>query len=102
MDYDSRAANQRFEHINIYLSSKYSNTNELIYYSYWKNNYYYNIYERLDKLTNYLIKCEEAYYLAKPLIPDSVYDYLLKELKQLEIKLDFSYSNSPTKNIGRR
>lgn len=100
-----------YEHIGIYLSTKCSNTNQLIYYSYWTNSYYYNIYaskatelseERLDKLTSYLIKCEEAYYLAKPLINDSVYDLLLKELKQLEIKLDFSYSNSPTNNIGKR
>ena len=91
-----------YEHINIYLSSLCSNTNQLIYYSYWTNSYYYNIYERLDKLTSYLIKCEEAYFLAKPLINDSVYDLLLKELKQLEIKLNFSYDNSPTKTIGKR
>lgn len=91
-----------YEKSNIYLSNKVSTNNELVYYTYWRNTYHYNIYERLNLLTNYLIKCEEAYYLAKPLINDSVFDYLLKELKQLEIKLDFSYSNSPTKNIGKR
>lgn len=91
-----------YEKSNIYLSNKVSTDTELVYYTYWRNTYHYNIYERLDLLTNYLIKCEEAYYLANPLIPDSVFDHLLKELKRLEIKLDFSYSNSPTKNIGKR
>ena len=91
-----------YEKSNIYLSNKVSTNNELVYYTYWRNTYHYNIYERLDLLTNYLIKCEEAYYLAKPLINDSVFDYLFKELKQLEIKLNFSYEYSPTRNIGKR
>ena len=91
-----------YDKYNIYLSNKTNSNNELVYYTYWKNSYHYNIYERLDLLTVYLLKCEEAYYLAKPLIPDSVFDCLLKELKRLEIKLDYSYSNSPTNSIGKR
>jgi len=60
----------------------------LVYYTYWTNLYSYNIYERLDLLTIYLIDC--------------VFDRLLRELQEIENKLNFSYECSPVKNVGKR
>jgi len=74
----------------------------LVYYTYWTNLYSYNIYERLDLLTIYLIDCEKAYCLATPLIKDCVFDRLLRELQEIENKLNFSYECSPVKNVGKR
>ncbi|MFV8468066.1 NAD-dependent DNA ligase LigA [Mycoplasma sp. VS292A] len=57
---------------------------------------------RIVELTSYLNKLNNAYYnLDNPMVEDYVYDQLLRELEELEIKYpEFILPESPTKKIG--
>ncbi|MFV8472232.1 NAD-dependent DNA ligase LigA [Mycoplasma sp. 1458C] len=57
---------------------------------------------RIAELTSYLNELNNAYYnLDNPMVEDYVYDQLLRELEELEIKYpDFILPESPTKKIG--
>ncbi|WP_416756291.1 NAD-dependent DNA ligase LigA [Mycoplasma aquilae ATCC BAA-1896] len=57
---------------------------------------------RIAELTSYLNKLNNAYYnLDNPMVEDYVYDQLLRELEELEIKYpEFILPESPTKKIG--
>ncbi|MFV8401318.1 NAD-dependent DNA ligase LigA [Mycoplasma sp. 2634B] len=58
--------------------------------------------ERIVELTSYLNKLNNAYYnLDNPMVEDYVYDQLLRELEELEIKYpELILPDSPTKKIG--
>ncbi|WP_416738573.1 NAD-dependent DNA ligase LigA [Mycoplasma sp. 005V] len=58
--------------------------------------------ERIVELTRYLNKLNNAYYnLDNPMVEDYVYDQLLRELEELEIKYpELILPDSPTKKIG--
>ncbi|MHA3845942.1 NAD-dependent DNA ligase LigA [Mycoplasma sp. VS276A1] len=58
--------------------------------------------DRIIELTKYLNELNNAYYnLDNPMVEDYVYDRLLRELEELEIKYpDFIQSDSPTTKIG--
>ncbi|QNM93614.1 NAD-dependent DNA ligase LigA [Mycoplasma sp. Pen4] len=60
------------------------------------------IQQRIIELTNEINKLNHAYYnLDKPLTEDYIYDRLLRELEELEIKYPkFIQEDSPTKKIG--
>ncbi|MHA3801989.1 NAD-dependent DNA ligase LigA [Mycoplasma sp. Z463D] len=58
--------------------------------------------DRIIELTKYLNELNNAYYnLDNPMVEDYVYDRLLRELEELEIKYpDFIQPDSPTTKIG--
>lgn len=58
--------------------------------------------KRIKYLTHYLTVCNYHYYvLNNPLISDSVYDQLLRELQDLESQYpDLKLPNSPTERVG--
>lgn len=65
-------------------------------------NYPMNIKEKIDKLSDELLKHQYLYYIkSAPEISDTEYDHLFDELTELEKKYpEYASENSPTKRVG--